>query len=191
MAIYRLHEYTQIETANNFCMNKTEVSNYVSLRGFFTTQIYLQGQSLREIEIRLGFDAGRLAQGAWFAVATQLPGPDDFEFAGYSQVAGHNTASQYGNLNKPANDQEKQGYLNRKRSVISQWQLFGASRLVKVIPMTGHSLNMSDDYQYPPGSGIPQWKVIKPVLCRGICFVGDYPKGRFIPDEGYTEVKYK
>ncbi len=70
--------------------NSTELST-VALRGFFTKQIYLQGQTLREIEDRLGFDSGRLSLGAWFATVVRLPMVDEFEFAGYSQVAGHHT----------------------------------------------------------------------------------------------------
>lgn len=67
--------------------------------------------------------------------------------------------------------------------------MFGSDRLIKVIPMIGHSPNMSDDYQYPPGSGIPQWKVTKEIYCKGICYVKDYPKGKFIPEEGYKEIR--
>lgn len=154
----------------------------VALRGFFTTQLYLQGQTLREIELRLGFDQGRLSLGAWFATPSQLPGPNDFEFAGYSQVAGHRTAKEYGeDINNPKNDNEKKAYLLRKRSVIEHWQLYGSNRLIKVIPMIGHTLNMSDDYQYPPGTGVPQWKITTALLCNGICFVNDYPNGKFNP----------
>lgn len=154
----------------------------VALRGFFTTQLFLQGQTLREIELRLGFDQGRLSLGAWFVTPKQLPGIHDFEFAGYSQVASHRTAKEYGeNLNKPDTESEKQAHHTRKKSVVDSWQLYGSARLVKVIPMIGHSLSMSDDYQYPPGTGIPQWKMINPVLCDAICYVGDYPNGKFNP----------
>jgi hypothetical protein len=163
-------------------MNKSDISNLVNLRGFFTTQIYLQGQTLAEIERRLGFDSGRLSLGAWFAAAINLPGPDDFEFAGYSMVPGHRTIEKYGDINNPGTDPEREAHLRRKRSVISEWDLSGIHRLIKVIPMIGHSPNMSDDYQYPQGSGIPQWKIIKPILCEGICFVKDYPNGRFKPE---------
>jgi hypothetical protein len=161
-------------------MDGNQISGCVSLRGFFTTQLWLQDQSLREIEKRLGLDAGRLAQGAWFATPVQMPRPDDFEFAGYSQVAGHRTASQYGNLNSPAGKYEKQAYNSQKQLAIDRWKTLGGNRLIKVIPMTGHSLSMSDDYQYPPGSGIPQWKFVNLISCRGICFVGDYPDGKFM-----------
>lgn len=163
-------------------MNKSDISNLVNLKGFFTTQVYLQGQNLAEIERRVGFDSGRLSQGAWFAAAIQLPGPDDFELAGYSLVPAHRTVEKYGDINNPKTDWEKEGYLRRKKLAITQWELSGLHRLIKVIPMIGHSLGMSDDYQYPQGSGIPQWKITKPVLCEGICFVKDYPNGRFTAD---------
>lgn len=157
-------------------MNKNDISGLVNLGGFFTTQIYLQGQTLAEIECRVGFDSGRLSLGAWFAAAIQLPGPDDFELAGYSQVAGHLTKKQYGNINSPANDSEKEAYLRRKKMAIAEWQLHGSHRLIKIIPMLG-------PIAYPIGSGIPQWKIVQPVLCQGICFVKDYPNGKFIPDQ--------
>lgn len=161
----------------------------VPLKGFFTKQIYLQGQTLVEIERRLGFDSGRLSQGAWFAAATVLPNPHEFEFAGYSQVAGHHTSEQYGDINNPKNKHEEDAYILQKKAIINTWKIYGSDRLVKVIPMIGHSYHMGQDYQYPPGSGIPQWRIISPIYCKGICMVKDYPNGRFIPDEGYTEVK--
>ena len=161
-------------------MLTSELTNTVYLRGFFTTKLWLLGYTLREIEQRMGFDSGRLSLGAWFATPLQLPSPDDFEFAGYSQVAGHHTREQFGDkLNSPGNKTEKQAYAIQKRNVINSWQLYGTSQLIKVIPMIGHSLDMSDDYQYPPGTGIPQWKFIKPILCRGIFFLNEYPNGRF------------
>jgi hypothetical protein len=165
----------------------------VYLRGFFTTQRWLQGQTLREIEQRLGLYNGRLSQGAWFATVIELPRPDDFEFAGYSQVAGHHTLQMYGNLNSRENQEERANYLQRQLNIInSEWSLYGDKRLIKVISMLDHSIMMSYDFQYPPGSGIPQWKIIAKdgVRWKGICFVKDYPNGRFIPDQGYNPVRY-
>ncbi len=167
--------------------------NPTSLKGFFTTQIQLQGRTLADIESRLGFESGRLSQGAWFVAATQLPTPDEFEFAGYSQVAGHHTQEQYGDLNSPIGEHERAAYLLRKRNIISSvWSLNGDRRLIKVLPTIDHNSLLSDDHQYPPGTGIPQWKIIarNGIPCRAICFVSDYPNGRFIPDEGYTPVRY-
>lgn len=160
-------------------MSTNQISGSVPLRGFFTIQKCLHGRSLQDIERILGLDSGRLAQGAWFATPIQLVHPGDFEFAGYSQVAGHHTISQYGNINSPANKYEMDAHKRIKESLIKEWQTLGENRLIKVIPMTGHSLSMSNDYQYPPGSGIPQWKFINYISCRGICFVNDYPNGKF------------
>jgi hypothetical protein len=168
-------------------------SGPVALSGFFTTQIYLQGKTLSEIEVLVGYDRGRLRQGAWFATAIRLPGVDDFELAGYSMVAAHRIKEQYGDLNNPNGKLEEDAYKRKKLNAMLGWSGFGSQRLIKIIPMTGHDPNMSDDYQYPPGSGIPQWRVKRerPILWRGICLVKDYPNGRFIPDEGFTPVKYK
>jgi hypothetical protein len=156
----------------------------VNLSGYFTSLNYLQGKTLAEIERLVGYDAGRLKQGAWFATPITLPGINDFDLAGYSQVADHRAKAQYGDMNKPANKSEQDAFIIKKKNAMSQWSLIGAQRLVKVIPMTGHSYQMSDDYQYPPGAGIPQWKVKRErsVLCRGICYVGNYPNGIFIAD---------
>lgn len=168
-------------------------SGPVSLSGFFTIQIYLQGRTLAEIERLVGFERGRLINGAWFATALNLPGIDDFELAGYSQVAAHHTLEQYGDLNNPKGKWEQDAYSIKKQNAMSEWSLFGSKRPIKIIPMVGHDNDMKDDYQYPPGSGIPQWKIKrqKPVLWRGIGYVGNYPNGRFIPDEGFAPVKYK
>ena len=167
--------------------------NNVNLRGCFTTQRWLQGRTLREIELRLGFHQGRLSQGAWFATAFRLPKPEEFEFAGYTQVAGHRTKKADGDLSTPANQEEKSNYLKRQMSVINnEWSLLGNRRLIKVIPMLDHSIMMSDDLQYPPGLGIPQWKIVLSygVPWKGVCMVKDYPNGRFIPEEGYETVQY-
>ena len=56
--------------------------------GFVTRQINVQGQSLGEIERRLGYHSGRLKAGAIFWIAELLPTHQQFEFAGYTQVAG-------------------------------------------------------------------------------------------------------
>jgi hypothetical protein len=163
-------------------MVNQQLTNTVYLKGFFTLKLYLLGQTLREIEQRMGFDAGRLSLGAWFATPLGIPSEDEFELAGYSQVAGHHTREQYGdNLNNPGTDGEKQAYAIQKRNVIQGWQLYGTNQLIKVLPMIGHSINMSDDFQYPPGTGIPQWKMIKPILCRGLFYSNTYPGGRFTP----------
>ena len=166
-------------------------SGTIFMKGFFTTQKYLQGRTLYQIEKLLGLHERRLSKGAWFCAATMLPGTNDFELAGYSQVAGHHTKDQYGSINDPKNLSEKNAYESQKKNVIGSWKLYGWQRLIKVIPEINYDGSLTNDYQYPPGAGTPQWKMIREIPCRAICFIKDYPNGKFIPDEGYKEIKYK
>jgi hypothetical protein len=160
--------------------------------GCFTKQIYLQGKTLPEIERILGFHAGRLSQGAKFVVATQLPGIDDFDLAGYTQVAGHHTTAVYGNINSPAGNNAANAYRIQKQNAMRSWGLTGTDRLVKVLPAIGHDKDMNPDKQYPPGQGVPQWivKWERKINCREICEVKDYFNGRFVPEEGFKPVNY-
>lgn len=154
--------------------------------GFVTRQFNLQGRTLSDIEKRLGYQSGRLSQGAYFLVALELPLNDGFELAGYSQVAGHHTNNQYPGINDPGDPTLPY----KKRLASSQWALWGQDRLVKVIPVQGQNAGLSDDENYPPGSGIQQWKLIKPIKFTVESFVAGYPGGTFTPKQGYTPVKY-
>ena len=155
--------------------------------GCFTKQICLQGKTLKEIERVLGFHAGRLSKGAKFVAAVRLPGIDDFDLAGYSQVASHHTKAQYGNLNNPIGIHEENAYRIRKQNAMLTWKLTGSERLVKVLPAMTHDGNMDPDIQYPVGAGAPQWvvKYNSKIPCRYIAEVSDYPNGRFIPEQGF------
>ena len=76
-------------------------------------------------------------------------------------------------------------------NVSAQWSKEGINRLVKVTPLLPHDEHMDDDIQYPPGSGIQQWKLIATIPFRVEAVVLDYPTGRFIPLEGFKEVRLK
>ncbi|MBK8566756.1 MAG: hypothetical protein IPN76_26345 [Saprospiraceae bacterium] len=151
---------------------------YQRLSGFFTQQKFIVGQTLPELERRLGYRSGRLAQGAYVYRAEQLPTANDFELYGYSQVSGDklNTGGQYdrSKANKlwPGS---KDIELNKLKSIaMSGWQLSGPDSLVKVMPVTPHSENET----YPPGSGVPQWRVTNAVQCRLVVFIKG-PNGKF------------
>jgi hypothetical protein len=171
-------------------MSSTNIPREIPSSGFFTKQIWLQGQTLKEIENRIGFHSGRLKDGCLIGVATALPGPDDFEFAGYSQVAEHHTARQYGNINQAKNKSEADAQLKSKLNLIASWSLQGSDRLIKVFPGIRHSANLQPDFQYPPGSGIQQWKLKKTIVWKIIAKLERYPDEIFIPNEGFQRVKY-
>jgi len=155
--------------------------------GFVTRQLNLQGQSLEEIERRLGFHTGRLKAGAEFYVAQKLPAPHQFDLAGYTQVADQHTKEKYGDINNPADPM----LLRKKELAADQWSEKGYNRLVKVIPVTRHDNSMKLDIQYPPGTVIQQWKITEPILFTLEQIVLDYPNGRFIPLQGFEAVRYK
>ena len=54
------------------------------LTGFCTHAFLLRGKSLSDLEGMLGYRPGRLASGATVLFLEQLPGPDDFQLAGYT-----------------------------------------------------------------------------------------------------------
>ena len=139
----------------------------IQVSGFITLKKFLLGRNLQQIERLLGFHKGRLRQGATFAELTAIPGVNEFDLAGYSQVANHRFDTR-----------ALAGYdINKlKNNVLEVWNKPG-EKLVKVIATTGHNGALSNDVQYPPGSGVPQWKLIvrKQAVVR--CVVNSYPDG--------------
>ena len=131
------------------------VGDRVEVSGFVTQAKYLLGRSLSHIESLLGFQAGRLANGANFATLERLPTIDEFETAGYSQVAAHRHVMPTG--------LDPRGL---RKMAMSVWALNGPDRLVKVMAITRHDPRIADDVQYPPGQGVPQWKLIRPIPAR-------------------------
>jgi hypothetical protein len=144
------------------------VGETIHRKGCFTQLKYIAGQSLSEIERRLGYRTGRLAQGAYVVQASELPGAHEFNLLAYSQTPGdrfktegsydpHKAKAMYGDL-----DHNKLRHLVR-----SGWQISGPDSLVKIIPITEHS----NREMYPPGSGVPQWEMTTPLRCRVAAFV--------------------
>ena len=128
------------------------VGQNISVKGFVTQQKYLSGRSLQQIELLLGYHAGRLSRGASFATLDRLPAIDEFETFGYSQVAAHRHVV-------PA-DLDPIGL---RRMAMSAWSLVGPDRLIKAFATTPHDDSMNPDIQYRPGQGVPQWKIVRGV----------------------------
>ena len=135
------------------------------LTGFLTKAVFLRSQPASELEVRLGYASGRLASGWWLLWLTRMPTPADFEFMGYSQMSG---GIPQGHLARPGGRTAEAslaagGYdlLRLKQKAIADtFRLSGPDRLAKVIPRNGATGPMP----YPPGSGIPQWKIVPPGL---------------------------
>jgi hypothetical protein len=143
-------------------------------KGCFTQLKYIAGQSLPEIERRLGFRTGRLSKGAYIVQASELPGINEFNLLGYSQVSGDRFKTNGAYDQKKLNAMSGNADAVKLRTMVrSGWQISGPDSLVKVIPVIPHS----DSETYPPGSGVPQWEITTPLRCRVAAFVE--PHGRF------------
>jgi hypothetical protein len=156
--------------------------------GFITQEKFLRGKSLSELEDLLGFQKGRLADGAIILALKQLPAAEQFDFGGYTQVADHHFKEQFGNssLTKKAQGETESDHKARigkvKNTIIKTvWAETGPERLIKVKAVTPHNNNIQSDEQYPPGQGIPQWKLTAGIPARVVAEIYDYPNGLFRP----------
>lgn len=140
----------------------SSIGSVMGVSGFVTNEKFLRGHNLRELEKRLGYHKGRLNEGAIFVLLTRYPALHEFELRGYSQVAGHRYHKEYGQM--------KLDPTKLKQTVIKYWQE-KSTQLVKIYPNIRHNVALSSDIQYPPGSGIPQWEIIKKNSRKGSLYI--------------------
>lgn len=141
---------------------------FISVRGCITQEKYIKGRTVGELENILGFHKGRLSKGIIVAALLQIPSKTQFELLGYTQVAGHKI-----------NDDTFKGLDVDKLKEIVMRDTFttaGANRLVKVLPNIQHSEYMTNDEQYPPGYGVPQWKLTTKVNAKVVAIVNEGEK---------------
>ncbi len=140
----------------------------LTVRGCITQEKYIKGKSLSELERILGFHTGRLRNGIVVAALQQTPTRDQFDLLGYTQVAGHKI-----------NGDTFEGLEIDKLKELVIKTVFSNSdveRLVKVLPNTPHSNVMDNDSQYPPGQGVPQWKLTQPLNAQVVAIVTEGQK---------------
>jgi hypothetical protein len=143
------------------------------IAGCFTQEKFIAGRTLVQIEQLLGFQPGRLSAGGVVFALLELPDTSQFDVSGYSNVATHRFAMPSG-LNPEV----------LKKNARQQWSLKGPDRLVKVRPEIGHDRGLDPDKQYPPGRGVPQWVVKKPLEAEVTAILSNYPLGIYFPVRG-------
>src|SRR5579863_4208433 len=126
-----------------------------TVMGFVTQLKYLNGRTLLQIEGLLGFLGGRLSVRATIFALARLPNIEEFETRGYSQVADHR--------HRPPAALDP---LALRRMAMRAWTLTGGDSLIKLMPQARHDEAMPADAQYPPGRGVPQWKLTRPIPAR-------------------------
>ena len=142
--------------------------------GFCTQAFLLRGQSLPELEDRLGFRRDRLASGAMILFLEKLPLPEDFELAGYTNfsdgaVRGDKIpAAERAPYRAEALLKSEDKWTDEKLHAFKQGMIGhkiainGPERLAKLVPVLKHS----DSETYPAGSGIFQVKIVRPLPFR-------------------------
>lgn len=140
--------------------------------GNFTKAIYLRSQPSAELERRIGYGAGRLAQGWWLLFALEKPTAANFQFGGYTHFSGGRIGHPSLGDSRPAvEDSLKATYggdaalMAQRTASIAALQLAGPDRLAKVIPV-------ARGMDYPAGTGIYQCNIgPEPILCIVAAFV--------------------
>lgn len=157
-----------------------KIGNIESFGGYFTLRkfvMFANATGLQKVEQTLGYHDGRLQKGAFLLEFLKLPNMDQFDFAGYSQVASHRFEKVFPDISEMVDEKKAKG------SIIEMWNNEGGCRaLVKILPVTRHNKSMGDDSQYPPGLGVPQWKLKEDVKLpmKVIGFSDNYPFGRLV-----------
>lgn len=141
------------------------VGDTLNIKGYITQMHFVVKKSGPQLENLLGFKAGRLGFGWAMLHLTKLPKPSEFQFRGYSQMSGGIAKGHLKNpLDKRTAEQrlEDDNYdvVKLKEQIIKNvFAISGVKRLVKIIP----NKKPSGNKDYPPGSGIPQWELVKPM----------------------------
>jgi hypothetical protein len=165
------------------------VGTLKQMTGYCTHAFLLRGKTLEQLEDLLGYRRGRLVTGATILFLKQLPGPDDFQFAGYSYfsdgaVTGHklNPADRdpyrmESLLKSEHGWSETQIRTHKQKMIGTKIVVSGPERLAKLIPVTAHS----PGEEYPPGQGVFQVKItralpfeVKSIVPPNQKWLGDY-----------------
>lgn len=158
-------------------LNLVKINEVDSVSGYVVPKEFIVNCTLSQLEGILGFQAGRLEEGAVFLELQRIPTPQDFEYRGDTRTADHHWDS-------------KRKEVEQRGAVVSQGGLNQAShaylksansKLIKVIAIKGYDKGLSNDENFPPGLGGMQFKIerSKPVPATVVAVVRDYPNGVF------------
>ena len=135
-----------------------------SMGGYATKMIYIAGQQPQELEDRIGYHRGRLAQGFLVLVLDDRIVPSEIELVGHSHFSGGRIGHPKLTGRITAEDSLRQafggGLVSRQKQLLAQTLNTGGSdTVVKVLPSIRHDPAMPDYEQYPVGTGIPQFNL--------------------------------
>jgi hypothetical protein len=155
-----------------FISNKISITIETRLvRNCITQDKFIKGRTPQEMESLLGFPVGYLRGGAIILALCKLPENDEFALAqSYTNVlqdpklAPAQNASLYTSteieVDRRILKRDPLDYL--KTMARNCWSDIGTNRLVKVIANKHENSNTPTD-SFPPGTGVPQWILVKPI----------------------------
>ncbi len=154
------------------------------MTGYFTLFKFLRGQSLTELERRVGYRHGRLSsKGALIYKFFRLPQVSEFEVRGTSiwtedtwktEVAPKRAAdlaavaAYHKNTNVPSFDEVQ------RRNALESMSLNGSNMVVKLYPVDWQELDETPA-GYRVGSGIYQWRLKKDTMISGALLLRSSP----------------
>src|SRR5690242_16456649 len=157
--------------------NASSVGTIDFFQGYFTKAVYLRGQSSAELEHRLGYGPGRLADGWWLLFALDRPPSAKFEFGGYTMFSDSRIGDPGLGRARPHVQDELVKDLGGAANVekakerhVAALELTGSNRLARVIPVKKGN-------DYPAGSGIYQCNVTIPIRCKVAAYIP--PGGKY------------
>ena len=114
---------------------------------------------------------------------TEMPGEKDFEYGGYTHMSGGRVEGHqpWGASGPTAEERLRQDGANlygnslvskglKARTMANQFFISGPHRLGKVRPVAPPD-KIKDEPDYPPGDGVPQWKLVRPLWWVSAAFV--------------------
>jgi hypothetical protein len=133
--------------------------------------VFLQAGALRshapvELERRLGYAPGRLAEGWTLLFLEEMPAPDDFELMEFARMSVGPPGRLAVRAGKSAREilRESGGdVLQLKQKTIAEnFRLSGPDRLARIVPVDDPNGPMP----FPPGDGIVQWQLVRALSFR-------------------------
>lgn len=149
----------------------------LSLRGYVLLASHIRGRSPVQLEQVLGYRPARLNLGWYLLFLLDPVSASEFELHGYTHFSGgkarHSPLTAEQDLRARGVDVDR----IKGRQAVERFKTHGPDRVAKVVPVIEHS----DVETYPPGSGIPQWRLVVPkrfkvkaFLAPGEIYLGDY-----------------
>jgi hypothetical protein len=137
-----------------------------AMKGVFTQASALRSHSPAELERRLGYAPGRLAEGWTLLFLEQMPAPEDFElieFARMSPGPPGRLAVRAGKSAREILAESGGDMLDLKQKIIAErFRLSGPDRLARVVPVS----DPDGPVPFPPGGDIVQWQLVRALSFR-------------------------